>query len=193
MQMNDSPVVTPVTESPATPATSVTYRKKGSKRINYALAGVLSAQGLGWDEIAPKVGAKNGESVRIGMLRKGVTQRQAQAVTTVTETSKARSDAVVARTVTEATEIIRESLNEELIRQVKLLADSPARSLEELASKGQGRSAVAKTIAETFRATNGSGDSINIVFGVSSLSGDGAQPQPVVVDAEVVPDKETTS
>lgn len=188
MEMKDCPTVT---ANPVTPVPPVTnYR---TKRTNYALGGVLISQGLSWDEAAVKCGAKNGESLRRGMARRGVSKRTVAAVPPVTEVAEARQMTVTARTVTEATEIIRESLNEELIRQVKLLADSPARSLEELASKGQGRSAVAKTIAETFRATNGSGDSINIVFGVSSLSGDGAQPQPVVLDAEIVPDQEAPS
>lgn len=50
------------------------------QRVNYALAATMLAGGMSFDEIAPKVGAKNGAVVKAGLSRKGVTKRQAMAL-----------------------------------------------------------------------------------------------------------------
>ncbi len=42
-------------------------------KINYALAASLAASGLTMAEIAPRVGAKNGNTLRVGLSKRGVT------------------------------------------------------------------------------------------------------------------------
>src|SRR5512138_2319801 len=47
--------------------------KPKPKRINYALGATMIAQGLTFDQVAPRVGAANGNSLKVGLIRKGVT------------------------------------------------------------------------------------------------------------------------
>jgi hypothetical protein len=85
-------------------------KPKRKTRINYALAGTLLTTGLSYDEIAPQVGAKNGQSVRIGLFKKGVTLRKVQQLPTPNEGSMP----VLLRVATQAGQIVRDRLSKDL-------------------------------------------------------------------------------
>lgn len=52
-------------------------RGNAIQKINYALAATLVAAGHSYAEVAPQVGAKTGESLRVGLNKRGVTLRTA--------------------------------------------------------------------------------------------------------------------
>lgn len=141
-------------------------RKAKQKRINVALAGVIAATTeLDWSAIAPHVGAKNGESLRQVMIRKGVTRA-------VIEAAKHRqpvNGSVTAKLVTQATAAIQDMLNDEIADQIRTVRAVPV-VYNDLANEKQGRAGLVKQIAESYRAINGSPDQISIQFGASMLS-----------------------
>lgn len=165
------------------PIKAADYR---TKRINYAMAAVLVAKGETLEAAAKACGAKNAKVLQVGLKRRGVS---ATAARNIIPKNEAISSPAV-RIAAAVSEVLRDKAAARLEMQLDSLAAQP---VGELASKGQGEASVLKTIAETHRTLFGGSDQINIVFGVSSLSGDGAQPQPVVVDAEIVPDQEAPS
>lgn len=155
--------------------------KKRKARINHALAGTLLATGCTLAAIAPQVGAKNAESLRAALARKGVTTRSVRNL----EPRGERRVTVTAKLVEEATEGLRASLNGSLAAVVSAFnSKSPTR--KSLASKGQGDAATLKQIAETWRTLNGNPDSISISFGARGLSGD-MPPVAPVIDCQVMP------
>lgn len=79
-------------------------------RINYALAATLLTTGATYDEIAPQVGAKNAQSVRLGLLRKGVTITKVRQLPTPNEGSQP----VILRVAQAAGQIVRERLAKDL-------------------------------------------------------------------------------
>lgn len=134
-------------------------------RINLALAGALLAQGMGYDEVAPKVGAKNGNSLRSNLAKRGVT---------LTKVRNPSPDHVATATVTckvvnEATEQLQERFNSEIARQLAAI-EAERMTYDDLPSRGQGRTATVKTLAETYRAVNGNPDSVTFSFGASVQS-----------------------
>lgn len=155
------------------------WPKKKQGRINYALAATLLASGVNVEDIPPRVGAKNWNVLRVGLAKRGVTASATRAL----PPSQIVVQAEAVKVATDTIEAIRIKAGKRLEMQLDSLAAQP---VGELASKGQGEASVLKTIAETHRTLFGGSDQIQIVFGVGSLQGDG--PQPVVVDAEIVPD-----
>lgn len=153
-------------------STAESTKKKKKQRINYALAATLLATGCEPEAIAGQVGAKNWNSVRVGLAKRGVTQNATKALPP--------SEIVVQRAAvniaTSAVEEIRERLTKELMHQVGALESKPV-SYAKLASKGQGRAAVVKTIAESFKSLHGGAEMNVLVFGVDSMNDrPGSQP-----------------
>lgn len=144
-------------------------KKPRRKRLNHALAGVLVAQGMTMPEAAQVVGAKNGESLRTSLARKGVTVAKARNGRARAEAMQAVTATVTAQVVTEAAEKLKERFNGEIVRQLQAIESVPV-TYEELASRGQGRTATVKTLAEAFRSVNGSPDSVTLQFGANLLS-----------------------
>ena len=154
-------------------------------RVNLALAGVLLTQGMSYDEVAPRVGAATGNSLRVNLGKKGLNldkmrnpdpAASAQAVATI-------------KLVSEASEIVKERLHGRLGAQIEQLSK---RKVGKLASKGQGEAATLKTMAETWRTLNGNPDSISISFGARNLSLDQPALAPVIDCPVLAPDFSTT-
>jgi hypothetical protein len=139
--------------------------RKKSLRVNYALAATLLASGMTYEEIAPKVGSASGESLRAGLSRKGVTLKHVRNLPIRDE----RVTSVTARVAAVAADVLRDRLNGQIHSQIGLLEAEPATRYGELASKGQGRAAVVKTIAESFKALNGGAETQVTVFGVNVI------------------------
>lgn len=153
------------------------------RRINYALAATLIAQGEDVGSVAAKCGAKNAHTLRVGLNKRGVKVKEARAL----PMTPARNQTTVARLATQAVDIIRDRLNEELIEQVDSLAGRKV-NYADLASKGQGRAAMVKTIAESFRALNGGAEMNVLVFGVGSMESSPGDRQPVIDVEQVNPE-----
>lgn len=145
--------------------------RRSKVRVNYALAGALASSGLTWDEMAKQCGAKTGQSLRIGMHRKGITKAKANSL----PIGEGRISAVLHRTVTAGAEAIRDKVAGQLGQSVDILDTVPVR-YEDLASKGQGRAAVLKTLAETHKLLYGGADQTVIVFGVESMGEAALEP-----------------
>lgn len=153
-------------------------QKQKRKRVNYALAATLLATGTTLnDELALRVGAKNANVLRVGLTKRGVTRKYANSLPMNANLAKSHA----AQVATNAVEILREKLNGELMDQVNALTSKPV-SYKSLASRGQGRAATAKTIADTYRALNGSNDQLTVVFGAGRLD-----ESPVI---DVTPEKD---
>jgi len=152
-------------------------RPRGKRRTNYALAGVLLASGLSYAEVAAKTGAGNGESLRRGLARKGVTAKTVRACPIPDE----RVQSAAVRVSVAGAEIIREKLSGRLHDQIAHLAASP---VTKLASQGQGEAATLKTMADTFKSLHGGSESTFLVFGVDQLC-DRSAPEPIEVESSV--------
>jgi hypothetical protein len=183
--MSEAVIDSPVAGVTVNPIMFPSKVKRPRKRINKALAGVLVATTKqSWDELAPKVGAANGNSLRVNMFKSGVTQQNCRPEPEQPITTTQAS--VTLQVVTEAAELLRKELNGELLAQVNALKSVPA-TFDALASKGQGRAGTVKQIAETWRTLNGNPDQVSISFGVGQL--DRFQPDAVqpVIEVESVP------
>jgi hypothetical protein len=156
--------------------------RRSKVRVNYALAGVLASSGLTWDEMAKQCGAKTGQSLRIGMHRKGITKTKANSL----PIGEGRIGAVMARAVTAGAEAIRDRLGEQLGHTVDAFSSVPAQ-YPDLASKGQGRAAVLKTLAETHKLLFGGSESTVLVFGVDQIAETRLEPA-MEVQATVTPE-----
>lgn len=75
-------------------------------RINYALAATLIASGLSYDEAAPQVGSKNGNSLRVGLNRRGVTLRTATNVLQGVTPAQLSSSPVLLRVANAAHQVL---------------------------------------------------------------------------------------
>ncbi len=155
----------------ATGTATVPGKKPKKTRINYGLAGTLFASGMDWAEIAPRVGAKTGETVRVGMFKRGVTKRSVRAL----PGQEARILTVAAKSATVGADMIREKLGGQLGQSVDALASVPT-EYPDLASKGQGRAAVLKTLAETHKLLFGGSESTVLVFGVDQIAERALEP-----------------
>lgn len=162
--------------------------RKPTKRINYALAGTLLHSGVTMEQIALQVGAANANSLRAALHRKGVTKRSAQAVTV----GKHVTETITAKVATQAAEMLRENLGDQLGAAVAALGGKRI-GYRDLANVGQGHAAVLKTLAETHKTLYGGAEMNVLVFGVDSMNGTPARqievesqvtPQPVVGDTE---------
>jgi hypothetical protein len=168
-----------ITEAPSVHPNQL--KPVGKRRTNYALGGVLVGQGVTLAEAASRTGAKNAESLRRGLARKGVT---ATSVRQVKREPALVTATMTAHVVSEASAILRDRMNGTLLAQAGKLASKP---VGKLASKGQGEAAVLKTMAETWRTLNGNPDQVSISFGVGQL--DRFQPDVVqpAIEVESVP------
>src|SRR6185295_2387038 len=135
------------------------------RKVNHALAGALLAAGMSYEQVAPRVGAATGNSLRVGLAKQGVSATSMRNP----EVALARKITVTAQIATEAAEIVKERLHGRLGSQIEHLSK---RKVGKLASKGQGEAAVLKTMAETWRTLNGNPDSITFSFGASAQSDD---------------------
>jgi len=163
---------------PATkPAMVVTTKKPRRPRVNLALAGVLLAQGMSYAEIAPRVGAATGNSLRVNLHKKGVTARNTEKLP---EHEQAQVK-VLNKVVTAASEALRDEMGGRLREQIKQLRSEP---VTRLASQGQGEAATLKTLAETHKLLFGGSESTVLVFGVDQLC-DRSAPEPIEVESSV--------
>ncbi len=153
--------------------------KAARKRINFALAGTLIASGLSYAEVAEKCNAGSVESLRTGLARKGVSLRRLKRVQNPIQGQEYRDTAqvqtVAARAVHLGAEMIRDRLAGQLGQSVDALSTLPV-AYPDLASKGQGRAAVLKTLAETHKLLFGGADQTVIVFGVESMGESHLEP-----------------
>lgn len=91
--------------------------------INYALAATLVAQGVTLEEAALQSGAKNANSLRCGLARKGVTALQVRRSDHATE----RALSVATKVVSQASEVLRSDLASLLQKHVGALSTIPAK------------------------------------------------------------------
>lgn len=92
--------------------------------VNYALAATLLAQGKELSEVAPLVGSKTPESLRVGLNRKGVTVTAAKVLQNVA----GRTCSVTMRIATEASRLLREDAGVILQSHVSKLKEVPAKA-----------------------------------------------------------------
>ena len=117
-------------------------------KVNYAVAATLVASGMTMDRVADKVGSANGESLRRGLARKGVTARSART---------ADIDLIVPRSVTakvasDAVAHLKDTFNSLLTAHVGKLAQvKPSSNLKKLKKIGE----VIEPFARTFKTING--------------------------------------
>ena len=92
--------------------------------VNYALAATLIAQGVTLGEIAEQVGAKDANSLRVGLARKGVTVNKCKVLPGATD----RSTPVTLRLASQASDILRNRLSTHLDRHMEAMGKVPARA-----------------------------------------------------------------
>lgn len=92
--------------------------------INYALAATLLAQGMDLPEVAPQVGAKTPESLRVGLNRKGVTVTAAK----VLQNATGSKSTVILKLASQASEILRKDAGEILQAHVSKFKEIPAKA-----------------------------------------------------------------
>ena len=120
-------------------------------RINWVLGASLVGQGLELKDVAQRIGAKSGDVVRTGLKRRGIyriTETEANHVARQTVqiiVQKAN------KSLSEASNRLREKLSAEVEAQVAVLEQSPPATVAQLGSTkdGEGRASVVKRIAET--------------------------------------------
>jgi hypothetical protein len=178
---------TSVEELPVIPPPQPKQRRK---RINLALAGSLLTQGLSYDEVAPRVGAATGNSLRVNLGKRGL---NLTVLRTPDAAGPAQEQAVV-KLVRATESALRDKLNGGLQVAVDK-ATAKKVNYRDLASRGQGHAVVLKTLAETWRTLNGSPDQVTVQFGVSLLDASpvAALPQPVATQDQPIIDIEPAS
>lgn len=92
--------------------------------VNYALAATLLAQGMDLEQIAPQVGAKTPNSLRVGLNRKGVNVTAAK----VLQNIAGRTCSVTLRIASQASEILRRDASDILQAHVSKLKEVPAKA-----------------------------------------------------------------
>ncbi len=75
--------------------------------INYAMAATLLSQGLNYEQAAQQVGAKNGNSLKVGLFRRGVSQT----ATRSGEFAVVRATQVATRVVNAASDRLKEEMS----------------------------------------------------------------------------------
>ena len=120
-------------------------------RVNYALAGTLIASGMTCDEAAPKCNAKNGNALRAGLAKKGVTVKSARTA----HPDLIIPPSVTARVAAEASEHLKGTFNRLLVKHVgKLEQIKPSSNLR----KAKQLAEVIEPFARTAKTVNGWGD-----------------------------------
>lgn len=92
--------------------------------INYALAATLLSQHVTLDEAAKQVGAKDGNTLRVGLARRGVTATLARR----SEDQKERAVTVANKAVADASEALRRDFTDILAKHVGALNKVPGKS-----------------------------------------------------------------
>ena len=118
MELNET------TPDSATVVTQETPLRRPKKRINYALAATMLTTGLTSDQIAAKVGAKNGQTLRVGLLRKGVTRERAVAA----QADLPVNCSLALRVASQAGELLREEYSNLLAKTAAKLNQIPVRA-----------------------------------------------------------------
>ena len=111
-----------------------------SLAADWNLAQVLYVEGEAYADIAERVGVTPA-TLRQHAKRHGWKQLRQDALAAVSR--------AVTKSLLERARDTRNRLAEEVERQAGLLTECPPKSLAELANKGQGRTAVVRTIAQT--------------------------------------------
>lgn len=99
-------------------------RSRTKKRINYALAATLISSGVTLNDAAPEVGAKDANSLRVGLARRGVTVGLCRAKTPL----EGNINSVALRVATRASELLRGDVENILQSHVGKLKDIPAKA-----------------------------------------------------------------
>ncbi len=89
------------------------------KRINYALAATLLTQGVPIAQIVPQVGAASVNSLRVGLFKKGVTEKKALSVPISANGSNTVNRSLTLTVASQASEILKNSFGS----TVQTLAD----------------------------------------------------------------------
>ena len=92
-------------------------------RINYALGATLVASGLTYEAVAPQVGAKNGNTLRVGLQKWGASADKLRALPIHGE----RNQSAIVRLAAQATEVMRDNLGDTALNHIKQLAKVPAK------------------------------------------------------------------
>ena len=117
-------------------------------KVNYALAGTLVASGMTFQEAASRCNAANGESLRRGLFRKGVTGRASR----VAYTDRIVPQSVTMTVATQAAEHLKSTFNRILVKHVGSLEKiKPSSNLKKLKKIGE----VIEPFARTYRTVNG--------------------------------------
>lgn len=110
--------------------------------INYALAATLLSTNATLSEIAPQVGAKSADSLRVGLAKRGVTARQARSL----DFHPDRIQTAAIRVASQASEALRNQFANILANHANKLAEIPARAnLKHLARVGSAMEPLART------------------------------------------------
>jgi hypothetical protein len=146
------------------------------KGVDWNLAQVLYSQGLRFDDISSKIGVK-ASTLRKRAVRHGWATVRTAALTAVAQTGVETGG----RTLAARSERVRDCLAEDLERAASLLAAQPPSTVRELANTpaGQGRAAVAKTIADTAASVFDWRDSSQqglVIVGAISAMGEAEEP-----------------
>jgi len=120
-------------------------------KINYALAATLLSANATLAEVAPHVGAKNADVLRVGLARQGVTVGLIRSQPIHPE----RIESEAFKVASQASRILREKLSTELAETVDVLGKIPkARTLKHLKE----RVSVIEPLARTAKVVHGWGD-----------------------------------
>ena len=126
----------------ATVLTEETPRKQRRKRVNYALAATLVAQHVTLNDAAIQSGAKDGNSLRVGLARRGVTATQARH----SDGQVQRAVIVANKAVSAASEALREDLASILAKHTSALGEiKPRANLKHIRAVGDAIEPLART------------------------------------------------
>jgi hypothetical protein len=118
-------------------------------RINYALATLLASEGQSMDQIAPQVGAKNANSLQVGMSKRGVTKGKVTKAV-AKNSSPDVTQHIALRVVSQASESLRQKFAGILDKTANAIGDIPViadtKSVKELGEATEPWVRIAKTI-----------------------------------------------
>ncbi len=158
------------------------------KRINYVLGATLVQSGMTYEEAAQQTGACNGNSLRRGLARKGVTSTRVRAL----PAERLITGTVTAQVASQAADLLKEQFNRILTKHVESLEHIPAkRNIKHLKQIGQ----VIEPLARTYRTVNpeqakSSLVNVNVLSSIQSWDDlPSVSVAPLLHDSETVPDK----
>ncbi len=119
-----------------------TESKPRRKRVNLTLAATMLTTGLTFNEIAPQVGAKNGNSLKVALHKKGVNKNMA----CNNLLSESVTNQLTFRVVNQASEALRSSMADILQSHTTKLSQIPARAnLKHIKQIGEAIEPLART------------------------------------------------